>query len=180
MWPPPPRRLISPLPVARRSGRVQRWRLGLRPDQPVESIDVRVGRGLDHVERQRAPNDHMRSLAQSHDGFTERVAALGRGRQAEILELRLDSGDPLNSAEHRVQRTVATRRFRLHAPIVANRYFGGAGYAALHIDLDIPQRKASGCCPSERFLDGELQVLGVKGPLALGETEHERVNGSKL
>src|SRR5207237_5366856 len=89
-------------------------------------------------------------------------------------------GDMLDGAKNRVKRSVAACAARLCGAMVADRDLGGAGHAALHVDLDVPQRKAPGCGSSQRFLHGELEVFGVKGTLPLGEAEDERVNRSKL
>src|ERR1700694_151776 len=81
----------------------------MRTHQPVQGVDVRVGGRLDDVERGSPPDHDLRPLAEGNDRFAQRVAPLGRRRQAEVLELGGHAGDLLNGAEDRGAGTGAAR-----------------------------------------------------------------------
>src|SRR6202035_4483240 len=86
-------------PVDRSLTRSRKRRGLLRPNQPVQGVDVGVGSRLDDIERG-GPSDHdLRTLAEGHDRLTQRVAALGRRGQTEILEFGGHTGDLLDGAE---------------------------------------------------------------------------------
>src|ERR1700730_17668750 len=73
----------SGIPLARRGG------VGgglLRTHQPVQGVYVGVGGRLDDIERGGPPDRDLRPLAEGNDRFAQRVAPLGRRRQAEVLE----------------------------------------------------------------------------------------------